>query len=185
MLLKLFLEFMKIGGLTIGGGYAMISIVKEECVDKNNWIKEDEFYDMLTVSESTPGPIAINMATYIGYKQAGIMGAIVASIGVVFIPVLIIYVVALFLSDFLKFKIVSNAFNGLRAAVSIIIMAVAYGMIKKEYKDSDKKKVSLFLFFVTLILMILFGILNINVNTVYIILIAFLVAFIMLLVNKI
>lgn len=185
MISKLFFEFLKVGGLTIGGGYAMISIVKEICVDKNKWIDEKEFADMLTVSESTPGPIAINMATYIGYKKAGIIGAIVSTIAVVFIPMLIIYLFFLFMKETMDQKIVQNAFLGIRIAVSIIIIQVATDMIKTEIKNSKNKKFPIMIFIMTIVFELIIMFLNIQINTIYIILIGFIIAFARIRIKKI
>ena len=117
----------------------MISIVKDECIDKKNWITNDEFVNLIAVAESTPGPIAVNMATYVGYKKSKIVGAIVATLGVVLPSLIIIYIIAIYLKDFLKYKVVANAFFGIRVAVAIIIMRTAYNLVKDEIKKSNNK----------------------------------------------
>lgn len=134
MLLKLFKTFIKIGAFTFGGGYAMISIVKEECVEKNKWITNNEFMNLVAVAESTPGPISVNLATYVGYKKGKILGAIVSTLGVVLPSIVIIFIITLFVKDFLKIKIIQDAFFGIRIAVAIIIVRVAISLILDEIK---------------------------------------------------
>ena len=184
MLFELFIEFLKVGGLTIGGGYAMISIVKEICVDKKKWIGEEEFADMLTISESTPGPIAINMATYIGFKKSGIIGAIVSTIAVVFIPMLAIYIFFLFMNGAMKYEITKNAFLGIRIAVSIVIIQVATDMIKVEVKNSNNKIFPISIFLITVLFELIILFLGIHINTIYIIMMGFIISFITLMLKK-
>ena len=95
--LELFLTLFKIGAFTFGGGYAMLALLESELVSKKKWIEKDEFLDMVAIAESTPGPIAINSATYIGYKRAGVLGSAAATLGVVLPSFIIIYVISLFL----------------------------------------------------------------------------------------
>ena len=147
----------------------MISIVKDECIDKKNWIDNDEFVNLIAIAESTPGPIAVNMATYVGYKRAKLMGAIVATIGVVLPSLIIIYIIANYLNDFLKYKIVANAFQGIRIAVSFIIIRTGYNLIKNEYMSSDKKKQVLILFFIYCIIFFIIEMLNIKISSVILI----------------
>lgn len=169
MLFKLFKTFFKIGAFTIGGGYAMISLVKEECVEKNNWLTESEFLNLVAVAESTPGPIAINMATYVGYKVSKMTGAIISTIAIIIPSISIIYIISLFFRDILKYKIVSNAFFGIRIAVSLIIIRTAYNLIKSEYKNANRKKLTISLFIIYLFLVIINSLINLNIsNTVFI-----------------
>lgn len=102
----LILSFLKIGAFTFGGGYAMISLLENEFVSEKKWIEKDEFLDVVAIAESTPGPIAINAATYIGYKTAGILGAVAATVSVCIPSLVIIYLISLFLDAFLSFKLV-------------------------------------------------------------------------------
>ena len=102
MIISLFLTFAKIGLFTFGGGYAMISIIENICVEQKNWITHDEMMNVTVIAESTPGPIAINCATYVGYKQKGICGAIAATLGVVLPSFIIIYLISIFLNNFWK-----------------------------------------------------------------------------------
>lgn len=183
MLLELFTTFFKIGLFTFGGGYGMISIVKDECIDKKNWITNDEFVNLIAVAESTPGPIAVNMATYIGYKKAKFIGAIISTIGVVLPSLIIIYIIAMYLKDFLKYKVVENAFFGIRVAVSIIIIRTAYNLIKSEVKNHDNKKLILILFGIYTIVFFLVEIISIPISSVMLILSAIVLGIILSLVR--
>jgi chromate transporter len=135
MILELFLTFVRIGLFTFGGGYAMISLIHGECVEKKQWITQDEMMNITVIAESTPGPIAVNCATYVGYKKAGIMGAIAATFGVVLPSFIIIYAISIFLENFLEIEWVANAFKGIKIAVAIIILDAAYKLIKKMKKS--------------------------------------------------
>lgn len=183
MILKLFTTFFKIGLFTFGGGYGMISLVKDECIDKKSWITDEEFVDMIAIAESTPGPIAINMATYVGHKQKGIIGAVVATFGVVLPSMIIIYLISLFLKDFLSIKIISHAFFGIRIAVSIIIIKTAYNLIRNEYKSNKNKFLTIVLFFIYTIILLTFDILNIKISSVLLIMSALVLGVIINLVN--
>ena len=110
IVLRLFLTFFKIGLFTFGGGYAMISIIENNCVEKKKWITHDEMMNITVIAESTPGPIAINCATFVGYKIAGLLGAIAATVGVVIPSFVIIFVISTFLDNFLEIPIIANAF---------------------------------------------------------------------------
>ena len=135
-ILKLFFTMLKIGLFTFGGGYAMISVLEHEFVEKNAWIKRDEFYDMLAVAESTPGPIAINSATFIGYRLAGVLGSIFATIAMCLPSLIIIYVISLFFDAFLSITIVAYAFKGIQACVCYLILSAGIRMIKKLKKNA-------------------------------------------------
>lgn len=135
-ILKLFFTMLKIGLFTFGGGYAMISVLEHEFVEKNAWIKRDEFYDMLAVAESTPGPIAINSATFIGYRLAGVLGSIFATIAMCLPSLIIIYVISLFFDAFLSITIVAYAFKGIQACVCYLILSAGIKMIKKLKKSA-------------------------------------------------
>lgn len=131
----LFLSFFKIGLFTFGGGLAMLALIEEQCVEKKHWITHDEMMYVTIIAESTPGPIAINCATFVGYQQAGLSGALAATVGVVFPSFFIIYLISMFLNQFLEIKIIANAFKGIKAAVGIIILDAAVMMIRKMNKD--------------------------------------------------
>lgn len=134
MLLTLFLTFAKIGLFTFGGGYAMISIIESICVEQKKWITHDEMMRITVIAESTPGPIAINCATFVGYKQKGMAGAIAATVGMVLPSFVIIYLISVFLDDFLEITWIAGAFRGIRIAVGILIIDVAVKMIKQMKK---------------------------------------------------
>lgn len=131
----LFCSFFKIGLFTFGGGLAMLSLMEEQCVEKKHWITHDEMMDVTVIAESTPGPIAINCATYVGYQQAGMAGALAATVGVVLPSFFIIYLISMFFNQFLEIKIIANAFKGIKAAVGIIILDAAIMMIRKMEKN--------------------------------------------------
>lgn len=119
MLLELFLTFAQIGAFTFGGGYAMISIIEDECVEKRKWITSDQLSTITAIAESTPGPMAINCATYTGYMQAGVPGAICATLGVIVPSFLIIYLISRFFDNFLEITVIAKAFKGIKVAVGI------------------------------------------------------------------
>lgn len=135
-MLTLFLTFAKIGLFTFGGGYAMISIIENICVEQKKWITHDEMMDVTVIAESTPGPIAINCATFVGYKQKGIWGAIAATFGVVLPSFIIIYLMSMFLDNFLEITWIANAFKGIRIAVGILILDAGINMFKKMKKKA-------------------------------------------------
>ena len=132
--MDLFRTFVKIGLFTFGGGYAMISLIENECVEKKKWITHDEMMDITVIAESTPGPIAINCATFVGYKIAGFTGAVFSSLGVIIPSFAIIFVISMFLDDFLELTIIANAFKGIKIAVGILIFNAAVNMISKMQK---------------------------------------------------
>lgn len=135
ILLDLFLTFAKIGLFTFGGGYAMIPLIENQCVEIKHWITNDEMMNMTVIAESTPGPIAINCATFTGYKKAGFVGALVATLGVALPSFVIIFIISIFLDKFLEFTIVANAFKGIKIAVGILILNAAITMFKKMNKQ--------------------------------------------------
>ena len=134
ILLDLFLTFSKIGLFTFGGGYAMIAMIENNCVERKQWITHDEMMDVTVIAESTPGPIAINCATFTGYKKAGFVGALVATLGMVVPSFVIIYLISVFLDNFIELTIIANAFKGIKIAVGILILDAAIAMIKKMHK---------------------------------------------------
>lgn len=134
ILLELFLTFAKIGCFTFGGGLAMIPVIENTCVDKKKWISHEEMMTLTVIAESTPGPIAINCATFVGYKKAKLKGSVIATIGMVLPSFLIIYLISLFLDDFLAIAWVARAFTGIKAAVGILIIDAGLRMLKKMKK---------------------------------------------------
>ena len=121
-MMELFFTFVKIGLFTFGGGYAMISMIENNCVEKKAWITHDEMMDVTVIAESTPGPIAINCATFTGYKKAGFLGALVATLGIVVPSFIVIFLISMFLDNFLEITIVANAFKGIKVGVGLLII---------------------------------------------------------------
>ena len=133
-LLTLFLTFMKIGVVTFGGGYAMIAIIENICVEEKKWITHDEMMNITVIAESTPGPIAINCATFVGYKIGGFSGAVAATVGVVVPSFVIIFAISSFLDNFLEITVIANAFKGIKIAVALLIVNAARNMYVKMKK---------------------------------------------------
>ncbi|MBR6523322.1 MAG: chromate transporter [Clostridia bacterium] len=134
ILMELFSIFAKIGLFTFGGGYAMISLIENNCVEKKKWITHDEMMNITVIAESTPGPIAINCATYVGYKKAGLVGAIISTLGIVLPSFAVIYLISMVLNNFLEITLIANAFKGIKIAVGFLILDAAITMIKKMPK---------------------------------------------------
>lgn len=162
MLLELFLTFAKIGLFTFGGGYAMISLIEEECVEKKKWITSEQLTMVTAIAESTPGPIAINCATYTGYVRAGAAGAFCATFGVTLPSFTIIYLISLFFDYFLEITVVANAFKGIKIAVGILIARAALNLWKKIKKDVQTYVISLLSFMA----MVLTEIFPVNLSTI-------------------
>lgn len=134
LLPDLFLTFAKIGMFTFGGGYAMLSVIEYNCVERKQWITHDEMMNVTVIAESTPGPIAINCATFTGYKKAGLPGALAATLGMVLPSFVIIYLISMFLDNFLELTVIANAFRGIKIAVGILIVDAGIMMVKKMQK---------------------------------------------------
>ena len=130
----LFLTFAKVGLFTFGGGYAMISMIEDTCVRKKQWITHEDMMNVTVIAESTPGPIAINCATFVGYKQKGLPGAVMATLGMILPSFLVILLISTFLEHFLEIAWIANAFKGIRIAVGILILDAALKMIRKMPK---------------------------------------------------
>ena len=143
ILLDLFLTFAKIGLFTFGGGYAMIAMIENNSVERKQWITHDEMMNVTVIAESTPGPIAINCATFTGYKKAGFIGALVATLGIVVPSFAVIYLISMFLNNFLELTIIANAFKGIKIAVGILILDAAVTMIKKMHKKKLPRAIML------------------------------------------
>lgn len=134
-LFDLFWTFCKIGALTFGGGYAMLPLIQREIVENKKWSTEKEILDYYAVGQCTPGVIAVNTATFIGYKLKGIIGGIVATLGVIFPSIVIILIIAAFLQNFADLAIVQSAFAGIRVAVVALIITTVVKLIKSSIKD--------------------------------------------------
>ncbi len=148
ILLSIFSTFFKIGAFTFGGGYAMIPLIQKETSEKKGWISDDDILDIVTIAESTPGPIAINSATFIGYKTAGVLGSVMATLGVVLPSFLIISVISYVLTAFKDIKAVEYAFNGIRAGVLALLLKALWGMFKKSPKGMVSYVIIIGAFFV-------------------------------------
>ncbi len=136
ILTDLLLTFMRIGLFTFGGGYALISMIEDSCVEKKKWISHDDMMNITVIAESTPGPISMNCATFIGFRQAGWIGAVIATLGIVVPSFVVIYVISMFLDNFLELTVVANAFRGIRIAVGFLILDAAVTMIRKMQKKA-------------------------------------------------
>ena len=158
----------KIGLFTFGGGYAMVGIMENELVERKNVIGHEEFLDLLAISESTPGPIAINSATYIGYKVAGVLGSIFATLGVALPSFIIIYIISLFFNEFLSLTLVGYAFKGIQVAVCYLILSAGIKMFKKL----QKSPLTITLFIVVLALYLTLTLISKNFSSIYYILIS-------------
>ena len=180
-LFTLFFSMLKMGLFTFGGGYVTLTLLEGEYVEKRGWLTKEEFLDMISISESTPGPVAINGATYVGYKKAGIIGSILATIAVCIPSFVVIYLISLFFDQFLANTYVAYAFNGIRVCVVYLIFNA--GM--KLFKNLNKNLLSYSIVFITMIAMILISLLAINFSTVFIVLIFAVVGIILYLLNKI
>lgn len=162
VLFDLFITFAKIGLFTFGGGYAMIAIIENNCVEKKQWITHDEMMDITVIAESTPGPIAINCATYTGYKTAVLLGSIVATLGIVLPSFLVIYFISVFMSNFLEIKIIANAFKGIKIGIGLLILDVGIGMVKKM----PKKKLPRLIMMLSFVLMTIISMLSLKISTI-------------------
>ena len=168
MLWSLFSSMFKIGLFTFGGGYAMISFLEREFVEKKNWLSHDEFMDLIVIAESTPGPIAINCATYIGYKVGKGSGAVAATLGMVMPSFCIIYLISLFFNQFLSITWVSSAFRGIQSCVVFLILSAGLKMLKKMKKTPFSISVTA----ITFVSMVTFWLLGVRFSSVFYILIS-------------
>ena len=166
--ISLFFAFFKIGLFTFGGGYAMLALMEAELCSRREWITKDEFLDVAAIAESTPGPIAINAATFIGYRRAGFFGALFATLGVVLPSFTIIYVISQVLDDFLKFKYVGYAFRGIQVAVVYLILSAGIKLLK----SARRRGVSVIILSATTICMILLSVLSVSFSSIFYILIS-------------
>ena len=169
--LSLFFTMLKIGLFTFGGGYAMIALLENEFVEKKKYIEKDEFLDMVAIAESTPGPIAINAATYIGYKKAGILGSTMATLGVCIPSFVIIYAISLFFDAFLTFKLVEYAFRGIQVCVVYLIFSAGLKMLGQMKKTA----LSISIVSAVILCMLLFSLFAVKFSTILYILICGLV----------
>ena len=139
ILAELFLSMMKVGLFTFGGGYAMISVITDTCVEKKRWLSQDEMMNLTVVAESTPGPIAINCATFVGYKMAGMMGAVLATLGLILPSFTILFFISLYLDQFLEIPLIAAACRGIRIGAGLLILDAGMTMLRKI--KGDRKSV--------------------------------------------
>ena len=180
LLLDLFLTFAKIGLFTFGGGYAMIALIENTCVEKKQWITHDEMMTITVIAESTPGPIAINCATYVGYKQKGFAGALAATIGMILPSFCIIFAISRFLDRFLEITWIAHAFQGIKIAVGILILDAAIKMLQKMQKKLMPRAIMLFGFAA----MLLINIFSVGISSIILMLTAGLVSLIIFMIKK-
>ena len=166
--LVLFFTMLKIGLFTFGGGYAMIALLENEFIAKRKWIEKDEFLDMVAIAESTPGPIAINAATYIGYKVLGFIGSLLATVAVCIPSFMIIYVISLFFDAFLSLTLVSYAFKGIQACVIWLILSAGLKMLKQM----KKTPFNVIILSVAVTCMVMFSVFSVSFSTIFYILIS-------------
>lgn len=153
-LFLLFVTFLKIGAFTFGGGYAMIPLIQKEVVDKRKWITDEDILEIVAIAESTPGPIAINAATFVGFRVGGFAGALLSSVGVVLPSFVIILVISFILKQFQDIRAVQYAFHGIRAGVLALIIKALFSM----YKQCKKNAVSYIVMALAFILTAVFDI---------------------------
>ena len=172
ILRQLFTSFMKIGMFTFGGGYAMISLIHHTCVDEKKWLTEDEMLNMTVIAESTPGPIAINCATYTGFKLGGFSGAISATLGMVLPSFVIILAVSSFFDHFLEIPLIASAFKGIKTGVGVLILSTGWNMITKMSPKPQPRIIAACAFAA----MLLINIFSLNISTITLMLAAGLVS---------
>ena len=179
--LRLFLTMLKIGLFTFGGGYAMIALLENEFVEKKKWLEKDEFLDVTAIAESTPGPIAINAATYIGYKNSGVIGSIIATLGICIPSFVIIYAISLFFDAFLSLTLVEYAFKGIQICVVYLILTAGLKMLKQM----KKTVFNMIIISITLICMVVFSLFAVKFSTIFYILISGICGVVVYLLGKI
>lgn len=166
MILSLFFNFFKIGLFTFGGGYAMIPQIKETIVEKKKWLTDDELLEIITIAESTPGPIAINLATYIGNKKRGFLGSAFSTLGVVLPSFVIIFTISLFLDTFMSNEYVEYAFIGIKCAVAFLIIKAGIDLFKKI----ANKIIELITFITVFLVMVILNVFSISFSSIVFIL---------------
>ena len=166
-LLNLFLTFLKIGAFTFGGGYAMLALLEDEFVERKKWIEKQDFLDMIAIAESTPGPVAINSATYIGYKVWGFLGSLLSTLAVVLPSLTIIFIISLFFDRFLAIKWVEYAFRGIQACVIYLILSAGI----KTFSSLKKSAFNYIIVFAVISAMVTLTVFSVNFSSIYIILI--------------
>lgn len=153
LLLELYIAFFKVGAITFGGGYAMLPMLQKELADKKKWTTNEELLDYFAVGQCTPGVIAVNTATFIGYNLAGVLGAFVAVLGMVSPSLIIISIIAKFVTQFSHLEWIQNAFSGIRVAVAVLVLQAVIKMWKSGIKD----KIGAVVFLITFSVCLLFS----------------------------
>ena len=151
-LFDLFLTFARVGGLTFGGGYAMLPMLQQEVVGKRHWATEEEIMDYYAIGQCTPGIIAVNVATFVGYKNRGVLGAIFSTAGMIFPSLIIITIIAAFLQNFAELEIVKHAFAGIRVCVGVLVLNAVQTLCKKGVVDKATMVIALVVFLGMLLL---------------------------------
>ena len=164
----LFFTFFKIGLFTFGGGYAMIALLEEEFIQRRKWLDKDEFLDMTAIAESTPGPVAINSATYLGYKLAKVPGAATATVAVCLPSFLIIYAISLFFEQFTQLTVIANAFKGIQVCVIYLIFSAGVRMLKAL----DKSPFAIGVLAAVMLVMVGLSLAGVNVSSILLILLS-------------
>jgi len=172
LIAELFRTFFRIGAFTFGGGYAMISILDHECVEKKKWITSEELMNVTVIAESTPGPVAINCATFTGYKMAGVAGAVAATVGVVLPSLFVIFLISQFFENLLTVPVIARIFRGIRAGVAVLMINVAVKMFRGELASSGRKVLSSLFAAVFFAALLVSDILGLNFSTAGMIVIA-------------
>ena len=164
----LFFTFFKIGLFTFGGGYAMIALLEEEFIQRRKWLDKDEFLDMAAIAESTPGPVAINSATYLGYKLAKVPGAATATVAVCLPSFLIIYAIWLFFEQFTQLTVIASAFKGIQVCVIYLIFSAGVRMLKAL----DKSPFATGVLAAVMLVMVGFSLAGVSVSSILLILLS-------------
>ena len=180
LLFDLFLTFAKIGLFTFGGGYAMISLIENICVEKKQWITHDEMMNITVIAESTPGPIAINCATFVGFKKKKFLGALIATVGMILPSFCVIFAISKLLDHFLEITWIAHAFQGIKIAVGILILDAAIKMMQKMQKKPMPKVFMLSAFAA----MLLINIFSVRISSIILMLTAGLISLILFMVKK-
>lgn len=180
LLIELFLTFFKIGLFTFGGGYAMISIIEHTCVEEKKWLTDEEMLNMTVIAESTPGPIAINCSTYVGFKQKGFIGALISTIGMILPSFIIIFIISMFLDNFLEITFVASAFKGIKVAVGILIVDAALKMFKKIKKTT----LSIFLTLAAFISLFIIDVFALNISSIVLMIAAAIISLAVYIIGK-
>lgn len=168
VLIELFITLAKIGLFTFGGGYAMISIIEDECVEKKHWLTHEEMMNLTVIAESTPGPIAINCATFVGYKKAKLIGAIVGTVAMVLPSFTIIYIISKLLDNFLDIGIIARMFKGIKLSVGVMILLAGINMARKM----PRKPLMMGIMAVSFLVMLGISLFGVNVSAVYLMVVA-------------